>query len=177
MIIPTHLEVLKSYQKEHPEETFRVVSTHRGYHVFLTSHAVEHRSQEALDLMRTLQSDHPYILSCYHRGFSVRLNRKDEHETPYCEVMIVGTSPENSRLVSLYQMHLQLYMQCPQCEHHLCMKHSAIQFLLEAFRFKINNVSLFNAKLSLMRRDARASHPSHRKKNSFRLGKFNINRS
>ena len=128
---PEDLTKVQIYQQQHPEKIFRVVSTHRGYHVFLTSHPIDHASPEAMAMMRELGSDHPYILSCRLRGYSVRLNPKYDDEKPYQEVAILGNHKENSHLVTLYQKHLQLYFEKRDCEHYLCMKNAAIQYLLE----------------------------------------------
>lgn len=109
------------FQKIHPEYVFRVVKTHRGYHVFCTSNGYEHDSIEAIKLQLKLNSDHCYILSCYHRGYSVRTNRKYVNENEYNEINIIGTGKEDPRLLELYQMHLSLYRENRDCEPYLCM--------------------------------------------------------
>lgn len=115
------IEYVYKYNKNHPEFVFRVVKTHRGYHVFCTSHSFEHNSTEAINIQLELNSDHCYILSCFHRGYSVRTNRKHENEREYQEISILGIAPEDPRLLNLYQMHLTLYNVNQNNESYLCM--------------------------------------------------------
>ena len=50
-----------------------------------------------------------HIVGSYHRGYSVRINKKSVTEAPYREVAIAGKAPEDPRLVALYKRHLELY--------------------------------------------------------------------
>lgn len=87
--------------------TFRIVKTTKGYHAFLTSYPVNHR--EGIETLVKLCADPCHIVGSYHRGYSVRINKKSVTEAPYREVAIAGKAPEDPRLVTLYKRHLELY--------------------------------------------------------------------
>ena len=106
---PRRIQILHRYVKNNPWCTFRLVRTTKGYHAFLTSKPIHHR--QGLDLLLRLRSDPLHMLSSFHRGYGVRVNRKDPKERPYRETQIMGHAPEDPRLVELYRLHLELYQQ------------------------------------------------------------------
>jgi hypothetical protein len=101
------LQIIYQYVRYHPEATFRIVETNKGYHAFLTSYPLHHN--EGIPLSIRLCTEHCHLLSVYHRGYSVRVNQKYKKETPYKEIRKVGKAPEDPRLYSLYLKHLELY--------------------------------------------------------------------
>lgn len=101
------LSIVYRYCKSHPEATFRIVQSNKGYHCFLTSYPVPH--QYCVLMLLDLRADPCHIVGAYHRGYSVRINRKYKNEKPYREICRYGNAPEDPRLVTLYQKHLDLY--------------------------------------------------------------------
>lgn len=118
------LGIIARYVRIHPEYTFRVTTSTKGYHVFLTSHRQPHNNMKSIQLLRDLRSDPAHILGVYHRGYSVRINQKLDSEPPYKEYAKYGTAEEIPELVDLYQKHLQLYkhhcsVRTPICNYQL----------------------------------------------------------
>ena len=101
------LGIVYRYVKRNPEATFRIVRTNKGYHVFLTSYPINHRY--GINLLILLCSDPCHIVGVYHRGYSIRVNKKYVDERPYKEIAKVGKAPENQHLLELYYKHFELY--------------------------------------------------------------------
>lgn len=101
------LAIVYRYCKSHPEATFRIVQSNKGYHCFLTSYPVPH--QYCILMLLELRADPCHLVGAYHRGYSVRINKKYKKEKPYREICRYGKAPEDPRLVALYQKHLDLY--------------------------------------------------------------------
>lgn len=116
----SRLAIVARFARKHPEYVFRVVSSPKGYHVFLTSHRMLHNNIDSLKLLMDLRSDPSHILGIYHRGYSVRVNQKDPAEKPYREVTKYGKEEEDPELVELYQKHLDLYQQHCQQKTSVC---------------------------------------------------------
>lgn len=104
---PQRIQILHRYVRNNPWCTFRLVRTTKGYHAFLTSRPIHHRL--GIELLHLLRSDPLHMLSSFHRGYGVRVNQKSIDERPYRETQVMGTAPEDPRLVALYQLHLQYY--------------------------------------------------------------------
>jgi len=117
---PRRLAIVARWTRHHPEYKFRVVHTTKGYHVFLTSHAMKHTDISSSELLQTLCADPAHILGVCHRGYSVRINQKKIDEKPYREIYQYGKGVECPRLVKLYQMHLDLYHKCCQNKVSIC---------------------------------------------------------
>jgi len=117
---PRRLAIVARWSRNNPEYKFRVVSTTKGYHVFLTSHAMSHTDIKSAELLQTLCADPAHILGVAHRGFSVRINQKKIDEKPYREVCQYGKGIECPRLVKLYRMHLDLYHKCCHDKVNVC---------------------------------------------------------
>jgi hypothetical protein len=117
------LKILKTYVRFHPEATFRVVSTTKGHHAFLTSYPVHY--SRGTQLLRRLCSDPCHLLGAFHRGYSVRINRKHQSETPYKEVCKIGIAQEDPRLLMLYLKHLDLYRLNDKTETYMCQRITA----------------------------------------------------
>lgn len=110
------LGIIARYVRAHPEYTFRVTTSTKGYHVFLTSHRQPHNDMRSIQLLRDLRSDPAHILGVYHRGYSVRVNQKSHTEPQYREYAKYGNAKEIPELVDLYLEHLKLY------KHHCLAK-------------------------------------------------------
>jgi hypothetical protein len=117
---PRRLAIVARWARHHPEYKFRVVCTTKGYHVFLTSHAMQCTDISSSELLQTLCADPAHILGVCHRGYSVRINQKKIDEKPYREIYQYGKGVECPRLVKLYQMHLDLYHKCCQDKVSIC---------------------------------------------------------
>jgi hypothetical protein len=103
----SRLQIIFQYVRYHPEATFRVVQTNKGFHAFLTSYPIPY--SDCFPLSQRLCGDSCHLLSVLHRGYSVRVNKKRKDETPYREVIKIGKAEECPRLYNLYMKHLSLY--------------------------------------------------------------------
>ena len=101
---------LRKYCEEHPQYRFKVYSTQNGLHAFLVSSSSDYRSEEAIKMMLDLGSDFFYVVYCYLRGWSVRLNKKkrDTKDELYTYITDIGTAPADEYLLKLVQLHLNL---------------------------------------------------------------------
>lgn len=107
------LSILARYVRKNQDATFRVVKTNKGFHAFLTSYPIHYR--KSLKLSELLRSDPCHILGTLYRGYSVRINQKRISEKPYLEYHKYGSAQEDPRLVTLYNMHIDLHRQ--NCEN------------------------------------------------------------
>lgn len=107
----SRLAIVARFARNNPGYIFRIVTTNKGYHAFLTSHPMPHDDYKSLDFLMSLYSDPAHILGVFHRGYSVRINQKRTNEKPYREVIKYGIGPEDPRLYALYLEHLDLYNQ------------------------------------------------------------------
>jgi len=103
----SRLGLLARFVRTHADYTFRIVKTNKGYHAFLTSKSVDHKT--GINLLIYLAADPMHIVGTYFRGYSVRINKKKKDEPGYKELHRIGKAPEDPRLVALYQKHLELY--------------------------------------------------------------------
>lgn len=87
--------------------TGRLYRTYNGYHFFVTSRPIDHKSSEVRWVMEQLDCDVYYMAFAFLNGFKVRLNPKNrEGETIAAEfVEIIGRVPEDPQLVSLLSLH------------------------------------------------------------------------
>lgn len=87
--------------------TARLYRTYNGYHVFITSHLIHHRTQEAWNLMSELNCDIYYAIFSYNNGFKVRLNPKLREDEYIASVYIctIGTEIENAVACKLLSFH------------------------------------------------------------------------
>jgi hypothetical protein len=123
------LKILSRYVRNHPEATFRVVRTNKGYHAFLTSYPFYHR--HGINLLVLLCADPCHIVGTYHRGYSVRINKKFKTELPYREIAKIGKAPEDPKLLALYQKHFELYGKYSTYKTTCCQKTDAFDILKE----------------------------------------------
>lgn len=90
--------------------TGRLYKTYNGYHVFITSRHIHHKSQDAKLIMSMLGCDLFYITFSFLNGFKVRLNpKKREDEIIAAEYQcILGSHQEiveQENLVELLVLH------------------------------------------------------------------------
>ena len=78
------LKIVYQYVRYHPEATFRIVKTKKGYHAFLTSYPIPF--EQCMPLSMRLCADHCHLLSVRLRGYSVRVNQKYKDDSPYIEL-------------------------------------------------------------------------------------------
>ena len=106
---PSRLQILYSYVRYHPDATFRVYKTNKGYHAFLTSYRIDHHSIQTIDLLQRLGTDPMHLISAYHRGYSVRLNLKSKTDKGYQYLRKIGNAPENQELLTLVDLHISKF--------------------------------------------------------------------
>lgn len=109
------LQILGHFCRNHPEYTFRIASSPKGYHCFCTSHIIEFDSEEAKTLMSRLRSDPCHYLSSMKKGFSARLNLKSEGEKPKKHFKLGKGEelPEQLELFNLYLALAEKFRQAP----------------------------------------------------------------
>lgn len=117
---PQRIQIVARFVKKHPEYKFRIVKSTKGYHAFLTSHAMMYNDMNSLNLLMDLRSDPAHILGVCHRGYSVRINQKCRKEKPYKEVCTYGKGDECPRLLKLYYKHIELYNQYVKDKTPIC---------------------------------------------------------
>ena len=88
----------------------RLYKTYNGYHIFVTSHPIYHKSPEAKYIMKRLGCDLFYSTFSFLNGFKVRLNPKnhDDEITAAQYIGPVGLCPnklEDTRLLQLLLLH------------------------------------------------------------------------
>lgn len=85
----------------------RLYKTYNGYHLFITSKPINHKSTEAEYLMKILQCDMFYIRFSYFNGFKVRLNPKNRDDECIAAEYIstIGNVSEDPSLIELLEIH------------------------------------------------------------------------
>jgi len=113
-------DYVDAYSKQH-NLTFRVYRSRNGFHVFLTSKRMDCKSEESYRIMSDLKCDFYYILYSKIRGWSVRLNKKDQEvgDSLYKFEGKYGTEPEDIHLVALVDLHLLLAQKFIQLDNSL----------------------------------------------------------
>jgi hypothetical protein len=94
------------------ELTARIYITYNGYHIFITSHFIHHKSDYAWYLMSELNCDVYYMIFSHLNGFRVRLNpklRADENIAAQY-ITTVGLGSELSDLCELLNFHDSLIL-------------------------------------------------------------------
>ena len=103
------LKIIGEFCRYHPEYFFRCVKTPAGYHIFLTSHRINHDAKGTIDLLIRLGTDNFHAITVKFRGYSVRVNQKHRYEKPYKEICTYGKGTEDPELYRLYKIHLTKY--------------------------------------------------------------------
>jgi hypothetical protein len=87
--------------------TGRLYRTYNGYHFFVTSDPIYHKSPKAQSIMSKLGCDIYYIAFSHLNGYKVRLNPKHREDEKIAAtfIQIVGLQPEDTSLVELIQLH------------------------------------------------------------------------
>lgn len=104
------MQQIKDYSQD--KYTFAVYKTRNGLHAFLISEENSYKDDKSLQIMLDLNCDFYYIIYSYLRGWSVRLNKK-ENDTPdiYSYIGIVGKKKPNKNLVKLVNLHINIIQQ------------------------------------------------------------------
>jgi hypothetical protein len=100
-------DILSKFEKS--DKCFRIFKSTNGYHAFCISERFDYRKPETLDFMLEYNSDFYYIVYCYIRGFSVRLNKKFFEKTDklYVDMGLFGnTEVINLELNKLVDKHI-----------------------------------------------------------------------
>ncbi|CAH6419109.1 Hypothetical protein HVR_LOCUS303 [uncultured virus] len=87
--------------------TARLYKTYNGYHIFVTSRSIDHKSQEAKIIMNLLDCDLFYSAFAFLNGYKIRLNPKlrDDEYIAAEYIGVIGIEPEDSRLLGLLIVH------------------------------------------------------------------------
>lgn len=87
--------------------TGRLYQTYNGYHFFVTSKPIYHKSAEATSIMDILHCDTYYMAFAYLNGYKVRLNPKDRPDEAVAATYLrtIGAEPEDPDLVALLHLH------------------------------------------------------------------------
>lgn len=108
---PEIMEQVRKYCQEfHPEFLFRVFRSRNGLHLFLLNQPMNYKDLSAIKIMLDLGSDFYYTVFAYLRGWSVRLNRKDNDNSTdiYQYITDIGSGKINPQLEKLVNLHLNL---------------------------------------------------------------------
>jgi hypothetical protein len=122
--VPQRLQIVYQYVRYHPEATFRIVRSNHGYHCFLTSYPVPHKT--GMPLLRRLCSDPFHLIAVPYRGYSVRISKKTKNEKPYREIGKIGKAEEDPRLLALYRLHLTAYTKYSTKTLHMSSRKNAL---------------------------------------------------
>lgn len=101
-------DIIKNFKSD--DKCWMLYETRNGIHAFLVSEKCEYKTKESVELMMGLNCDFYYVIYCYLRGYSVRLNKKNgEPEVKYNFMGFFG----NKRLVKrelfdLTNLHIDL---------------------------------------------------------------------
>ncbi len=104
------IQKIKDYCADNSQLCFRLYSSQGGLHAFLTSQESHYRDPLAVQMMLDLTTDFYYVVHCYLRGWSVRLNKKriDTKDELYEYIDTVGSGEEIEHLVNLTKLHINL---------------------------------------------------------------------
>jgi len=105
------LDKVRDYCQSHQELSFRIFKSRNGFHLFLVSQNMNYQSDDALQLMLDLECDFYYLIFCYWRGWSIRLNRKRADpidQDLYQEIDSIGSAPQDQYLNNLVDLHYNL---------------------------------------------------------------------
>jgi hypothetical protein len=94
---------LKKYCLRYPDLCFIVYASQGGLHLFEASKRWDHRSDAAMRLMLEFQSDFYYIIYSHIRGWSVRLNQKNNEYQRNVQKDILADSDDSTDRKELYQ--------------------------------------------------------------------------
>lgn len=103
------LERAQQFCNERPTALLRVFRTRKGLHIFRVDAACPHTTDTAIKDLICLGGDPYHIIYSKIRGFSVRLNRKENDVDPlYTELDTIGTGKADDCLSELVDLHLIL---------------------------------------------------------------------
>ena len=110
--LPNLDEMLMDYTTLHPNTTFDVYETKKGFHIFDVSRRHDYTSDESLQMMLDLQCDFFYSIYSHIRGWSVRLNKKNgkciDGDGLYTFYKRFGNGQVDSKLEGYVKMHQEL---------------------------------------------------------------------
>ncbi len=97
----------KNLEKYCDYYTFRIYQTFNGYHIFITSQNIYHKSEEANRIMKLLGGDIYYSLFSNKYGYKIRLSKKLGRNETYIAKYIekIGHKEEDKQLITLLKIH------------------------------------------------------------------------
>jgi len=72
------------------DDVFYLDETLNGFHIFILNKRIDHKKEEVINYMIDFECDIKYIICCYLRGFSIRLNKKNIFDKMYKHCDIYG---------------------------------------------------------------------------------------
>lgn len=111
--VKNYYTLSEKYIKNHfskKQECYRIFKSKNGYHVFCVSKEYPYRDLSSIKIMLENFSDYYYSVFCFIRGWSVRLNKK-ENETGviYTDLGLYGDKTKISNdLLELTDYHMKL---------------------------------------------------------------------
>lgn len=101
-----------SYLDQHPllqDIPYMRVETRNGYHIYLMDKPRPHNSIETIDFLLRFDSDIFYKFYCYLRGYSIRLNKKQQNEEKlFTNIVLVNKNKQKIDRKLRYLFHKQV---------------------------------------------------------------------
>ena len=111
--VQNYYTLTEKYIKNHfskKSECYRIFKSRNGYHVFCVSKEYQYRDLNSIRIMLENFSDYYYSVFCFIRGWSVRLNKKeDEMGIIYKDLGLYGDKTKIIKsLLELTDYHMEL---------------------------------------------------------------------
>lgn len=111
--INNYYTLSEKYIKNHfskKQECYRIFKSRNGFHVFCVSKEYNYRDLSSIKTMLENFSDYYYSVFCFIRGWSVRLNKKeDEIGEIYTDLGLYGDKTKiSNNLLQLTDFHMEL---------------------------------------------------------------------
>lgn len=111
--VENYYTLSEKYIKNHfskKNECYRIFKSRNGYHVFCVSKEYRYRDLNSIRIMLENFSDYHYSVFCFIRGWSVRLNKKeDEKGVVYKDLGLYGDKNKVIKsLLKLTDYHIEL---------------------------------------------------------------------
>lgn len=88
---------------------YYIVETFNGYHLYLLDEERQYDDFQSFKFIMKFNSDIYYKFYCYLRGYSIRLNLKNNHDYVIKNIKLINKSKNkiNNKLFNLFKMHLK----------------------------------------------------------------------
>ena len=99
------LNNLKIYS-QNTGDSYIIYKSRNGAHIFVTNRTFDYKSREAIEYMYNFGCDFNYICFAYIRGWSVRLNRKDENDMLYKYIDEINPENHKEDIINIINKHI-----------------------------------------------------------------------